>query len=206
MNFRNVDRKLCVIQDSRFVLAIDPERKTLANAVLFCGYIDHNKGISYEAMGLIRCEGDAYVLVPNAPPVGLKVRADTVDERLVKPFEDKKLEDQLRSRIDLLAVYYSDKDVVETRRYEEFDPFRNQHYPDDICALFLTPEHRLERMWVRAKKAVRTDSGTLLLRGRLLNEPRTIPSLHIGENVTLTVIETRHGKQCVGIPGLQWTI
>ena len=44
MNFREVDRKLCLIQDSRFVLALDPEQKTKANAVLFFGKINVSGG------------------------------------------------------------------------------------------------------------------------------------------------------------------
>lgn len=47
MDFREVDRKLCLIQDSRFVQVLDPEQKTQANAVLFCGYIDHTRGLTY---------------------------------------------------------------------------------------------------------------------------------------------------------------
>ena len=33
MNFREVDRKLCLIRDSRLVQVLDPEQKTQANAV-----------------------------------------------------------------------------------------------------------------------------------------------------------------------------
>ena len=65
MNFREVDRKLCLIQDSRFVLALDPEQKTKANAVLFFGYIDHTRGLTYEALGLVRWDGDDYELISD---------------------------------------------------------------------------------------------------------------------------------------------
>ena len=205
MNFREIDHKLCLIQDSRFVLALDPEQKTQANAVLFCGYIDHTRGLTYEALGLVRCEGNDYALVSAAQATGLKVRADAVDEGRVRPIENKALEEQLRDRIDILSVYYANKDVVAIRTMEEIDPFRHPQYPDDMCAIFLTPAHRLKQMWVRAEKAVRTGDGTLLIGGKLLNEPDSIPDLHMGAAVTLTVIETKCGRQCVGVPGIQWT-
>lgn len=205
MNFREVDRKLCLIQDSRFVQVLDPEQKTQANAVLFCGYIDHTRGLTYEAMGLARCEGDDYALVSVAQAAGLKVRANAVDEERVRPIENKALEELLRKRIDTLSVYYANKDVVAIRAVEEIDPFRHPQYPDDMCAIFLTPAHRLEQMWIRAEKATRTEDGTLLIGGKLLNEPDNIPDLHMGAAVTLTVIETKRGKQCVGMPGIQWT-
>lgn len=202
MNFREVDRKLCLIQDSRFVLALDPEQKTKANAVLFFGYIDHTRGLTYEALGLVRCEGNDYALVSDAQVVGLKVRADAVDEERVRPIENKTLEELLRDRIDMLSVYYANKDVVAIRTIEEIDSFRHPQYPDDMCAIFLTPAHRLEQMWVRAEKAVRTGDGTLLIGGKLLNEPDSIPDLHMGAVVTLTIIDTKRGKQCVGGPGM----
>lgn len=88
MNFREVDRKLCLIQDSRFVLALDPEQKTKANAVLFFGYIDHTRGLTYEALGLVRWDGDDYELISDTHGIGLKVRADSLDEAQVQPIED----------------------------------------------------------------------------------------------------------------------
>ena len=75
-------------------------------------------------------------------------------------------------------------------------------HPDDIYALFLTPENRLEQMWVRSEKAARAADGTLLIVGKLLNEPDNILGLHMGAAVTLTVVETTRGTQCVGVPGM----
>ena len=69
MDFRQVDRELCLIQDSRFVQVLDPEQKTQANAVLFCGYIDHTRGLTYEALGLVKWEGNNYELIPDTMAV-----------------------------------------------------------------------------------------------------------------------------------------
>lgn len=202
MNFREVDRKLCLIQDSRFVLALDPEQKTKANAVLFFGYIDHTRGLTYEALGLVRWDGDDYELISDTHGIGLKVRADSLDEAQVQPIEDAELEARFRSSIDTLSIYYRDENLADVRALTELDPFRYPQHPDDICALFLTPENRLEKMWIRSEKAARAADGTLLIAGKLLNEPDNIPGLHMGAVVTLTVIETTCGKQCVGVPGM----
>ena len=202
MNFREVDRKLCLIQDSRFVLALDPEQKTKANAVLFFGYIDHTRGLTYEALGLVRWDGDDYELISDTHGIGLKVRADSLDEAQVQPIEDAELEARFRSSIDTLFIYYRDENLAGVRALTELDPFRYPQHPDDICALFLTPENRLEKMWIRSEKAARAADGTLLIAGKLLNEPDNIPGLHMGAVVTLTVIETTCGKQCVGVPGM----
>ena len=198
MDFREVDRKLCLIQDSRFVQVLDPEQKTQANAVLFCGYIDHTRGLTYEALGLVKWEGNNYELIPDTQAVGLKVHADSVDEMQVRPIEDKALEERFRSTIDTLSVYYRNEGLAGA----ELDPFRHPQHPDDVCALFLTPENRLERMWVQSELAAHAADGTLLIAGKLLNEPDNIPGLHMGAAVTLTVVETTRGKQCVGVPGM----
>ena len=147
MNFREVDRKLCLIQDSRFVLALDPEQKTKANAVLFFGYIDHTRGLTYEALGLVRWDGDDYELISDTHGIGLKVRADSLDEAQVQPIEDAELEARFRSSIDTLSIYYRDENLAGVRALTELDPFRYPQHPDDICALFLTPENRLEKMF-----------------------------------------------------------
>lgn len=202
MDFREVDRKLCLIQDSRFVQVLDPEQKTQANAVLFCGYIDHTRGLTYEALGLVKWEGDDYELISDTQGIGLKVHADSVDEVQVRPIEDAELEARFRSSIDTLSVYYRSKDIASVRELTELDPFRYPQHPDDICALFLTPENRLEKMWVRSERAAHAADGTLLVAGKLLNEPDNIPGLHMGAAVTLTVVETTRGKQCVGVPGM----
>lgn len=202
MNFRKVDRKLCLIRDSRFVQVLDPEQKTQADAVLFCGYIDHTRGLTYEALGLVRWDGDDYELISDTQGIGLKVRADSVDEAQVQPIEDAKLEARFRSSIDTLSVYYRDENLAGVRELTELDPFRYPQHPDDIYALFLTTENRLEKMWVRSEKAARAADGTLLIAGKLLNEPDNIPGLHMGAAVTLTAVETTRGKQCVGVPGM----
>lgn len=202
MNFREVDRKLCLIRDSRLVQVLDPEQETQADAVLFCGYIDHTRGLTYEALGLVCCEGDGYRLISDAQGIGLKVRADSVDEVQVRPIEDAELEARFRSSIDTLSVYYRSKDIAGVRELTELDPFRYPQHPDDICALFLTPENRLEKMWVRSERAAHAADGALLIAGKLLNEPNNIPGLHMGAAVTLTVVETTRGKQCVGVPGV----
>ena len=202
MDFREVDRKLCLIQDSRFVQVLDPEQKTQANAVLFCGYIDHTRGLTYEALGLVKWEGNNYELIPDTMAVGLKVHADSVDEMQVRPIEDKALEERFRSTIDTLSVYHRNEGLAGARALTELDPFRHPQHPDDVCALFLTPENRLERMWVQSELAAHAADGTLLIAGKLLNEPDNIPGLHMGAAVTLTAVETTRGKQCVGVPGM----
>ena len=120
----------------------------------------------------------------------------------MQPIEDAELEARFRSSIDTLSIYYRDENLAGVRALTELDPFRYPQHPDDICALFLTPENRLEKMWIRSEKAARAADGTLLIAGKLLNEPDNIPGLHMGAVVTLTVIETTCGKQCVGVPGM----
>lgn len=201
MDFRRVDRRLCLIRDSRFVQVLDPQRKTQANAALFCGYIDHAKGLSYEALGLVRWDGDNYELISDTQGMGLKVCADSVDETQVRPIEDAEMERQFRRTMDALSVYYRNQNLVAVRALAELDSFRHPRHPDDICALFLIPRNRLERMWVRSEGTIHTADGTLLIAGKLLNEPNHIPGLHAGAAVTLTVVETTYGKQFVGVPG-----
>ena len=101
-----------------------------------------------------------------------------------------------------LSVYYRNEGLAGARALTELDPFRHPQHPDDVCALFLTPENRLERMWVQSELAAHAADGTLLIAGKLLNEPDNIPGLHMGAAVTLTVVETTRGKQCVGVPGM----
>ena len=81
MNFREVEKKLCIYVDelSPKILAPDVE----ANALLCMGYIDHTAGLTYEALALANyCDGD-YSIVWEAKDVSLKIRAESTNGKTI---------------------------------------------------------------------------------------------------------------------------
>ena len=113
MNFRVVEKKLCIIVDEQNAKLLSPDVE--ANALLCMGYVDHTAGLTYEALALANyCDGD-YSVVWEAKDVSLKIRSGSVANKIIMPIENKVLMNKFKFRIDLLENYYTDSEVVRCR-------------------------------------------------------------------------------------------
>ena len=145
MNFRDVEKKLCIIVDEQTAKILSPDIE--ANALLCMGYVDHTAGLTYEALALANyCDGD-YSVVWEAKDVSLKIRSGSVANKIIMPIENKVLMNKFKFRIELLENYYTDANVLECRAIEELDKFRHPDFPDDFAMILAKEGNKPETIW-----------------------------------------------------------
>ena len=123
MDFRNVEKKLCIVVDEQTAKILAPDVE--ANALLCMGYVDHTAGLTYEALALANyCDGD-YSVVWEAKDISFKIRLSSLNNKMIMPIENKVLMNQFQFRIGLLDNYYTDSEVIRCREIKELDGFRH---------------------------------------------------------------------------------
>lgn len=181
MNFRDVEKKLCIIVDEQTAKLLSPDVE--ANALLCMGYVDHMAGLTYEALALANyCDGD-YSVVWEAKEICLKIRAGSVANKIIMPIENKVLLNKFQSRIEILENYYTDADVLECRAIEELDKFRHPEFPDDLAMFLAKKGNKMETIWVRALSFIGTNEHMIAIKVQLLNEPYSDFGVHIHNEI-----------------------
>ena len=181
MNFRDVEKKLCIIVDEQTAKLLSPDVE--ANALLCMGYVDHMAGLTYEALALANyCDGD-YSVVWEAKEICLKIRAGSVANKIIMPIENKVLLNKFQSRIEILENYYTDADVLECRAIEELDKFRHPEFPDDLAMFLAKKGNKMETIWVRALSFIGTNEHMIAIKVQLLNEPYSDFGVHIHDEM-----------------------
>lgn len=177
MNFRDVEKKLCIIVDEQTAKLLSPDVE--ANALLCMGYVDHTAGLTYEALALANyCDGD-YSVVWEAKDVSLKIRSGSVANKIIIPIENKVLMNKFKFRIDLLENYYTDSEVVRCREIKELDGFRHPDFPDDFAMILAKEGNKPETIWVRAISYIGANENIMAIKVQLLNEPYSDFGIHI---------------------------
>ena len=177
MNFRDVEKKLCIIVDEQTAKILSPDIE--ANALLCMGYVDHTAGLTYEALALANyCDGD-YSVVWEAKDVSLKIRSGSVANKIIMPIENKVLMNKFKFRIELLENYYTDSEVVRCREIKELDGFRHPDFPDDFAMILAKEGNKPETIWVRAISYIGANKNIMAIKVQLLNEPYSDFGIHI---------------------------
>ena len=177
MNFRDVEKKLCIIVDEQTAKLLSPDVE--ANALLCMGYVDHTAGLTYEALALANyCDGD-YSVVWEAKDISLKIRSGSVANKIIMPIENKVLMNKFKFRIELLENYYTDSEVVRCREIKELDGFRHPDFPDDFAMILAKEGNKPETIWVRAISYIGANENIMAIKVQLLNEPYSDFGIHI---------------------------
>lgn len=193
MNFRDVEKKLCIIVDEQTakLLSADVE----ANALLCMGYVDHTAGLTYEALALANyCDGD-YSVVWEAKDVSLKIRADSTANNIIMPIENKVLMNKFKSRIEMLELYYKDADALECRAIKELDEFRHPEFPDDLAIILAKVGNKPEKIWVRTISFNGANTEIMSLKVQLLNEPFEDFGVHIHDTIDCVSFLDENGER-----------
>lgn len=199
IGFREVEHKLCVAFDNRTVSIYNGMNKTDANSLLCYGYIDKEAGLTFEVLALLIYEDGDYTLADVNNELSLKVRAESFDNTDIIPIENKALTKKFAQRIQWIEEgYYSHDATEETREYRCLDPFRNEHYPDDVLAILFKEGLKAEQIWVRITGYIGAQNGEYeLFKGTLLNQPfEPLFGLRNGDNVIVVVNTTAQQKLC----------
>ena len=177
MNFRDVEKKLCIIVDEQTAKILSPDIE--ANALLCMGYVDHTAGLTYEALALANyCDGD-YSVVWEAKDISLKIRSGSVANKIIMPIENKVLMNKFKFRTELLENYYTDSEVVRCREIKELDGFRHPDFPDDFAMILAKEGNKPETIWVRAISYIGANKNIMAIKVQLLNEPYSDFGIHI---------------------------
>ena len=193
MNFRDVEKKLCIIVDEQTSKILSPDIE--ANALLCMGYVDHMAGLTYEALALANyCDCD-YSVVWEAKEICLKIRAGSVANKIIMPIENKVLLNKFQSRIDILENYYTDEDVLECRAIEELDKFRHPEFPDDFAMILAKVGNKPEKIWVRTISFNGANTEIMSLKVQLLNEPFEDFGVHIHDTIDCVSFLDENGER-----------
>lgn len=196
MNFRDVEKKLCIIVDEQTakLLASDVE----ANALLCMGYVDHTAGLTYEALALANyCDGD-YSVVWEAKEISLKIRAGSVADKIIMPIENKVLMNKFKFRTDILENYYTNADNLKCRAIKELDEFRHPDFPDDLTMILAKTGNKPERIWVRTVSFNGANEQIMSVKVQLLNEPYEDFGVHIHDMVDAISFLDQNGDRVFG--------
>lgn len=193
MNFRDVEKKLCIIVDRVVPKILAPDID--ANAYLCMGYIDHTAGLTYEVLSLANYLDGDYSVVWEAKEVSMKVRAESVENNIIMPIENKVLMNKFKSRIDILDNYYEDKDVLKCREITELDSFRHPNFPDDLEMTLAKDGIKMERIWVRTESVLTMNNEIILVKCTLLNEPFSDFGVHIYNQIDCVSFITDSGER-----------
>ena len=198
MNFREVEKKLCIIVDEQTTKFLAPEMD--ANALLCMGYVDHEAGLTYEVLAVASyCDGD-YSVEWEAKDVSMKIRAEATEGKIIMPIENMVLMNKFRFKIDLLETYYGNEEFLKCRKIKEIDEFRHPDFPDDVLLILPKEGNKPEKIWGRTVSFKGDDGEMIRLNVRLLNEPFEDFGVHWNDTIECVSLLNRENERLlVGI-------
>lgn len=162
------------------------------NALLTYCYLDDMAGLSYRAICWVTIDDEGSVTYHHEREMktmlilregGLNCNAAVYEESDMTFF--KKYADEIK------RAYGYMKEQTTTNGDVLFDDFRHPSYPSDILAVFLSPDKKVEKMWVTETEV--EDDGTII--AKLLNEPyNPLIGVHEGDLVKIIPYDMGDGK------------
>ena len=171
------------------------------NAILTYCYLDRRAGLSYRAICCAKLSADGMVAYhadrnPSSSLIiregGLECPAEVIDE------DDADMQ-RFRDVADLVKKRYGyHREMTEIRKDVPFAEYRHPACPDDVRVVFMTPDSKLEFIWVREKE--RRGEGIV---GVLLNEPFD-PQMQVHEGDSVEVIPLEKDGQVIPFAMPDW--
>ena len=198
-NFRDLTTGVVLIVNDRNIPAVEKvfEHEMFDNAILACGYIDHEAGITFEVLCMGEYSSNGKIdLRRGNNTTSMKLRYDSVmgviillEDEIMPNFQDK---------IDMVRKGYAvNEAVTKARNSFELDDFRHAQYPDDVLLIFYQDGLKPEGIWCRIESEKDGRPAAVIL-----NEPYADFGVHAGDTVTF-----EWGKQdnkMMGIAVLPW--
>lgn len=200
ISFREIERQFVIINNPKFVKLTGCQKE--ANSILCYGYVDNSAGLTYETVAAtLLLDGD-YSILDTIKCISLKIRANSVSKEEVIPIKNKALFKQYSYIVDNVnEFYYKDPEREECREVRELDQFRHAEFPDDVQVLFVKEGVRPEGIWVRTKKLIGREDGTVLLEGRMLNNPHADFGVTINDTVLFAsgIVDEAETRVCIAL-------
>lgn len=198
-NFRHLTTGLVLIVNDRNFKAVEKvfEHEMFDNAILACGYIDHQAGVTFEVLCLAEYSSNGKIdLRRGNPTTSMKLRYDSVDG-IVVLLEDIILP-EFQDKIDMVRDGYTvNEHVMKARNTQMFDDFRHPQYPDDVMLLFYKENVRPEGIWCRIESEIDGRPAATLL-----NEPNADFGVHRGDMVAFEW--GKNDGKMIGVARLPW--
>ena len=160
-----------------------------ANGVLTYGYIDHERGFTFDVLGIVENkEGTISLLEKHPEDLRTIFRAEALDEKeAIIINDDEQFTDLFKQHIEnIRKTYENNKGIEDTREMSFLDDLRDPYYIDDVQVhLFrrgLDPE-------VCSIRIQGHDEHYFI--GKLLNEPDQNFDYHLGEEVIFALKKTQ---------------
>jgi hypothetical protein len=173
------------------------------NALLTYCYLDSQCGLSYHAVCWATVSEDGNIEYKNKREMtaaliiregGLECDAAVFDEKDMPSLAD------FADKIKESYGYLEDRTAVSEDIL--FDEFRHPAYPNDVIAVFIAPDQKVEKMWVTEQS--RSEDGGII--AKLLNEPyNNLMGVHEGDLVKILPYDIGDGKQ-TPVAVLDWML
>ena len=190
-------RYLLLFNDDRNVMVASAKFPHRAgdNALLLYGYIDHEVGISFEVLCVVRyVKGHPLEFRAPSKDTSLKLRYDAIQGTLAHVNFDGSFLAYL-DKVDMIDKHYKVHEAVELMRgIEGLDASRSPQFPDDIVVIFYKDGLNPEGIWVRMERNVGDK-----LAGKLLNQPYGDFGYNVGDYVLMQPMVIENELKAVAI-------
>ena len=106
-----------------------------ADGILAYGYIDHERGFTFDVLGLVQKKEEAVSLVERHPEnLRTIIRAEVLaQEEALIISDDERFAEMFRQHLENIKnTYEDDKGIQDTREMSFLDDLRDPYYIDDV--------------------------------------------------------------------------
>ena len=156
-----------------------------ADGVITYGYIDHERGFTFDVLGLIsNSEGKIKVIEAQPEAIRTIIRAEAIAEKQAQIInDDEEFMKMYEKHLQMIrSTYENDKAIEESREMSFLDDLRDPYYIDDVQVYLFKDGLDPQLCWIRI-----SGHEEHYLTGILLNEPDQDFDYHEGEEVIFSL-------------------
>ena len=161
-----------------------------ANTLLVYGYIDHEAGLTLEAIacGVSDTEGARFFDTNNKIKAMVRI-GDVMEEEFNLLENEEPLRERYQEKLDILSGYDVNEEIEESRSFAFLDTNRHEMYPDDVSVHIVREGLQPEICWARIEGLQQPQ-----IIATLLNEPNQDFGYHIGDKIGFSAHETEENE------------
>lgn len=189
--FRPLYKNFCIYPMNQVLKNALKDEKGIdeADGVMVYGYIDHVAGNTVEFIALTkRMDDEKYSFIKLPDDARFFARVENLAEEEFQFVErgDGHLYEKFKFKIDRLAFYDMNEDMVKSRTLTFLDEFRYPYSYDDVKVILYKEGLELEGVWVKIESL---GKGTIT--GTVMNEPKQDFGVSTGSRIAFIVNESK---------------
>lgn len=187
--FRPLYKNFCIFPiNSVIETALEGEKGIdEADGIMVYGYVDHVEGNTVEFVALTkRIDSEKYSFIPLPDDARFFARVENLAEEEFQfvDYGNSHLYEKFKFKIDRLAPYDVNENVVKSRTMSFLDEFRYENSFDDVKVILHKEGLELEGVWVKIESL---GKGTII--GTVMNEPKQDFGVTVGSQIAFIVNE-----------------